>query len=693
MRNIIVKLITVAVFTLYGFSFQTLQSQNDLSVSWLTNSSGTNWDYLITTVIDSKGNIYAVGNFTGTMQIPDYDKKIEGENDIFIIQYGADGQVVWINTIKSKNSCSVSATCVDSAGYYYVSGYFSEEILVDETAIFSHGNNGAFVIKFDNGGHMEWYKAFEGNFSGEPISLFSDDMANLYIAGSFHEELLIDSLAVKGNYYSDIYILTLNDKGELIGSFVFKGNGDDIVNDIYINGNDIYIVGYFEKDLTLFDTTIVSFGRFDAFFMRFSPDTSKTLVRQAGSNFDDFGTSIILDKTNNILFAGSHSGKFRISNNDSLKSNGNLDVFICKFSNDGEIIWADNFGGRADDFLSNSGLGSNNDIYLTGNYRGTIKKGDYKIESNNFSEDIFLAKYTENGKLRYIQTIGDTTPELGKNLIHCKSGNLILSGNLYETDDLLEDKLDSINGHDFFIAYLYDCSLNSKISLPNDTSLCGERYTIIADTGYYNYSWNMLKGNNCYTIDTSGLYYVNAQDINGCISSDTIIIKLNVPPQVSIGDDLQLLKGEQINLRPELNYKAYLWSTNSKKKVITINMGELMAGEHWFNLIVTDTNDCSSNDELRVTIVETNLANDLSLLIYPNPVKDKLNYIINNINNSNDLNIAIVTQSGARVLTHKIRDRHSDYSNYLDVSSLMPGTYIFIVKNGDKTIEQLFTIL
>jgi len=691
MRIIILRLIFGAVFIFYGSTFKMLQSQNNYVVKWLTNSSGNDWDYLRDVVIDNDGNIFAVGNYTVSTSFSNIKKEVLGDNDIFIIKYDDKGDVSWLKTINSKGSCYVATSCVDNVGNYYISGYFDDEIVIDETIIPCSTRNSAFVVKFNTKGNMEWFKNIGGYFGQYPLLLTTDNLSNLLIAGSFYKSLSLDDLFVEGNCYSDIFILTINSEGELINNYVFSGIGNDVIKDISVVGNDIYFAGNFEKELALFDTIISSYGGFDAFFVKYSStDTSQILIKQVGSKYNDFGASISNDNDNNIIFTGTHSGKLVINDNNNLSSNGKLDTFILKYSEDGDFIWGENFGGPANDIISNSVLDDNGNIFLTGNYRGTIKENNFSIVSKNFSHDIFFAKYSKKGDLLFMESIGDSTNELAGDVLFNKYGNIILSGNLDNTKDIFDIKLDSISGNDLFIAELYDCTISTKITLPDDTILCAENFVIIADTGYYTYEWNLLEGGNIFATDTTGQFFVDVLDINGCASSDTIFVKLNVPQQVYIGDDIHVIKGEQIILKPKFSYKTYFWSNYSIDKSITINTHDISSGDHMFRLTVTDSNKCVSSDELIITI-DTPL--DLELILFPNPATDNLNYKINNISSSNTVQVTILTQSGIKVWNNNIIDNTLNYNGKVAVSSLVPGTYIFIVKNGDKIINQLFTIL
>ncbi len=77
-------------------------------------------------VIDKSGNIYAIGNYTGTSNFSNMNKGVAGDNDIFIIKYNTVGDVSWFKTIKSRtkftNSFSVKKR-LRHALYFFTGRY------------------------------------------------------------------------------------------------------------------------------------------------------------------------------------------------------------------------------------------------------------------------------------------------------------------------------------------------------------------------------------------------------------------------------------------------------------------------------------------------------------------------------------------------------------------------------------------
>lgn len=139
---------------------------------------------------------------------------------------------------------------------------------------------------------------------------------------------------------------------------------------------------------------------------------------------------------------------------------------------------------------------------------------------------------------------------------------------------------------------------NSKaIFLGADTSFCsGNWITLNAGTGFNSYLWNSGQTDASIIVNTPGIFYVAATDINDCISRDTLKV-LNVfnNPVVTLPKDSLLCRGSSKTFTVTSGMTAYNWSTGSTSNSITTNT----IGVYWVNVI--DNNGCPGTDTTRIT--------------------------------------------------------------------------------------------
>jgi hypothetical protein len=130
-------------------------------------------------------------------------------------------------------------------------------------------------------------------------------------------------------------------------------------------------------------------------------------------------------------------------------------------------------------------------------------------------------------------------------------------------------------------------------NLGPDTTQCGGTITLSAGN-YSSYSWSDGSGSSSITVSTSGNYWVEVTDANGCKGRDTIGVTINSVPDPDLESDTTQCGGS-VELDAG-NFSSYLWSTNSTSQKITVNS----SGTYWVE--VTASNGCKKRDSIRVTI-------------------------------------------------------------------------------------------
>lgn len=242
---------------LLGISIQTLYSQNNVSLQWLINSTGDDWDVICDMITDKDGFTYLVGNYTVSTKFNEDKKQLTGDDNIFIAKINSKGENVWLQQISSTGYCNISSLNIDLSGSIYVCGNYKGEISISEQTLISSKSKNTFIIKMDNEGDFIWSKQINGDFSNSKIFIKSDSEDNLIFTGSFTGILNIDSITYQSKYFTDILIAKFNDKSELITSKVFEGSANDLINDIAINKkNEIFLTGSFENELKVSDKVL-----------------------------------------------------------------------------------------------------------------------------------------------------------------------------------------------------------------------------------------------------------------------------------------------------------------------------------------------------------------------------------------------------------------------------------------------------
>ncbi len=147
----------------------------------------------------------------------------------------------------------------------------------------------------------------------------------------------------------------------------------------------------------------------EAFLAKFDRDGNAQWVRRTGSS-GTFGLAANL--VGECYIVGNFYGAAEFENL-TLHSSGPHGVYIAKFANDGELLWAKVVGSSSSSSVTNSHFqvrGATvdlaNNIYVTGTMsRSSYPKGELSVHASSMS-DVILAKYDSSGNTLWVAKPG-----------------------------------------------------------------------------------------------------------------------------------------------------------------------------------------------------------------------------------------------------------------------------------------------
>lgn len=669
-------------------------AQSNIAVQWLENSMGKSWDLVNKMQLDKQDNLYVVGNYSDTTVIG--NKKNLGKKDIFISRYSPKGNTVWQKYIKTPGYCHVSSFLLGKNNRLYLSGYFKDSLKIGKKSLQTSGRTSGFVASMDTSGVTGYIKKINGNLKGHEIYLQEKEDTSLLVAGSFHNTIeLKDSLYYTNRAKADIFMMELDSMGKFKSQRIWSGPGKDLINDLFISDKNTYAVVSFEQNIAINNKVFNSTGKSDALLLALDKKGELIFSKQIGSFYADFGRSVKVDSNNLIVFAGNYSGPTQ-GESKFKQAAGRQDVFVMKMNQTGKELWSDRFGGKGNDYLKDIYFNSDNDLYLSGTFRGTIEKENTVIRSSENSNDIFVAKYENNGLFKYIEKIGDSSADYSRDLIIDRDDFIYVTGNFSKKFSVnTTSTKKSGNEEDFFLTKLYDCEHSSKIKLPEDTAICEKEYeiTVKSDSNYVDYYWNGQPGNEKLLIDSSGTYHLKASDRFGCISKDSIHVKISAPPFLELGNNITVKQGEEVIFEPMVKEKVkYSWSNDTTSKNLKVKTQSLTPGIHRYSLTVENEYGCENNDEIDLKVKSSEFK-ELEVEVYPNPVRDKVNLNIINLNTNENLRIKIATSDGKTYWETNNIVQSTVYNDIINVNSYSSGTYYLIIKNGFEIFKKKIVIM
>lgn len=205
------------------------------------------------------------------------------------------------------------------------------------------------------------------------------------------------------------------------------GAGFDRVNDIAIvDGDHIIAAGFFEGTISIGDTTVTSAGGQNIWIARYTVDGILDWVRQTGGPDAEVMQSMAVDDAGHIILTGYFFGPSTDLGDTTLFNAGATDIFVAKFSPDGDFLWATRAGGATDDGVNKVSTDGQGNIVITGSFSDTADFGDTTLTGAG-GWDIFVAKYTPDGTLLWVEGAGGVGFEFGTNIAVDAAGNIVVS--------------------------------------------------------------------------------------------------------------------------------------------------------------------------------------------------------------------------------------------------------------------------
>lgn len=483
-------------------------------------------DYGSSIALDAAGHVYTTGGFTGTMDIDPgagvNNLSSAGGNDVYVTKFDTVGTLIWARSFGGVYSDGATSIAVDPSGDVYIAGGFSGTADFDpgtdvfEMTAATTDQNDIYICKLDASGNFLWAKGIiGGTWWDNAYDIAIDPSGNVIVTGRFYYQGgPRDFDPGPGTFFltaghEDIFFLKLDANGDFLWAEAF-GTAPDESRGYAIALDDdgnIFATGYFRGTVD-FDPgpgtfNMTSAGTWNVFYMKVGPDGAllwaKSLPITTTSYYTDgsYGRKITIDANGDLLATGRYSGTIDFdpgAGTLELTSTGDYDIYVAKFTNAGEAVWARSAGGAGYDEGFCITTTSDGNLLVTGSFQvaADFDPGADTLELVSAgAEDAFVLRLDGNGDLIQATSFGGTSYDRGHALVNSASGAIYLTGWFAGTTDLdpgsgMQPAV-SAGSNDAFLLKLIEsagtgiaepASFNANWIYPNPAN---ERATIILD--------------------------------------------------------------------------------------------------------------------------------------------------------------------------------------------------------------------
>lgn len=348
---------------------------------WAKREGGGQYDNASAVATDKVGNTYLAGRTGGN------------SGQIFLNKYDSGGTVLWTKTLLEGGNEACGIT-VDFSGCIYVTGYFTSSTLSFDSIILNKQSYiDLFLVKYNPNGTVIWAKRAGGSARGASVT--ADLSGNVFVCGSFSSLVLtFDSITV-----NNLYLGTISGQTPNRNLFLTKYDS---------NGNVIW-------------------------------------VKVAGGNYNNAdpadASSVTTDNLGNVYMTGGFACMSIAFGPQVLVLQNNTnrggDMFIVKYDNNGNTIWAKSAGNIASVWAASVAVDAFGNVYVAGSFASFSLTFDSFTLINPHGSSCcwygsqyyadFIVKYENNGNVSWAKTL------YGNNGGQANAITIDVCGNIYMT--------------------------------------------------------------------------------------------------------------------------------------------------------------------------------------------------------------------------------------------------------------------
>lgn len=213
---------------------------------------------------------------------------------------------------------------------------------------------------------------------------------------------------------------------------------DDVSNIKVMTTNGVLLGGSFSNTIDMdfgpgiLNKTVV--GVSDIFVQRTDSSGNLVWVYTVGGTQTDKVIDVAFDENGDVYATGNFTTTVDFDNGAGVENRtatGLSDIFLVKLSSSGVFQWVKTFGGSGYDTGSGIDFDSSGNVYVTGNFKGTVDfdpSGTGNTITSNGLGDIFVQKLDNSGNHIWTKTFGGTNEESIRGIELTPGNEILLTG-------------------------------------------------------------------------------------------------------------------------------------------------------------------------------------------------------------------------------------------------------------------------
>jgi hypothetical protein len=347
---------------------------------------------------DADGNVFVGGSFNGTMELGGKSLTAAGQSDIFLAKLDPTGALVWSKRLGGAFSEWVQEIVIDPAGNLVVIGGFEASTDIGGGSLAAVGETDVFVLGLDSAGNHLFSRSFGSASYDYGIGVAVGAGGEIALAGSFDGAIDLGGGALS-SVDEDAFVAVLGPTGDHRWSRRFGGVGHDLAKGVGVDpAGNIVIAGLFSNEVDFGGGPLVAEGDYETFVAKLDSAGNHVYSRRfGGPESAGYAARLAVDGAGNAVAFGLFSGTIVLGGAELTAAGANgasgpEDLFVLKLDPAGSPVWSRQLGSSDRERAYGIGLVATGEVYLTGDFYGTVDFGAGPMTAPVDSWALFLAK-------------------------------------------------------------------------------------------------------------------------------------------------------------------------------------------------------------------------------------------------------------------------------------------------------------
>lgn len=640
--------------------------------------------------IDSNGNVFLIGEFSGTATFGAYSiTQYSGDStyDSYLAKYDGTGTCSWVKAFKGSGRQFAPRSSVDASDNVYFVGFTTGggDVNISGVVLPYDSNKVSFYGKYLNDGTLSWVK----QIGGQAGAIHINPPDSVYIGGSMYQYGFFDDITLDTKIYSKkSFIAKTNTGGEFSWVYNSQATGNTYTNTnsrllrdiVSTSTGDVFGTGFF-VDTTYFDSLyriITPYAsnanpfvfKLNDFIQQFKssnaslcPDSNFYVTYKPGTTFNG-GNSFTLQLSD-------ENGDFTNAINLSFTLSATNDTLYSQIPD--PITPSNNYKVR---MLSSSphaiSLALNliiNDVPIAEiTYSGATSFClGQTLQLNALNKPGFTYQWKRNGT--NISGATNTSYTVNQSGDYTVAVSTVCETVVSDPVSITVHPLPTVTLSNFPVA----CTNGGLYQFVEGSPSGGTYSGNGVSNGYFDPT--------AVTLGNQTITYTYT-DGNGCTNSASKSIKVENPPAVNLSIPAETcIEDGAITLNGGLPTGGTYFGNGVSGSTFDPTVAGL--GFHTINYTYTNSSACSDTASLDIEVISCPLGTasykTSSVHLYPNPTSGII--MIEGLQQNKVESISVLDITGRLLI-------QTTFTNTINISSFDNGTYIILISTDNENIRQ-----